>query len=40
MDSKWNWMIDNVAVRVAMNTIAWCTWLALTVGVLEFASKV
>ncbi len=39
MDSKWNWLIDNVPVRVALNTLAWCLWVAATVGVLEFAAK-
>ncbi len=39
MDSKWNWFIDNVPLRVALNTVAFCVWLAATVGVLAFASK-
>lgn len=39
MDSKWNWFIDNVPLRVALNTAAFCVWLAAAVGVLEFASK-
>lgn len=39
MDSKWNGFIDSVGIRVALNTLGWCTWLALTVGLLEFASK-
>lgn len=39
MDSKWNWFIDNVPLRVALNTFVWCMWIAATVGVLEFASR-
>jgi hypothetical protein len=39
MDSRWNWFIDNVPVRVALNTIVWCLWIAATVGILEFAAK-
>jgi len=39
MDSKWNWFIDNVPARVALNTVVWCMWIAATVGILEFASK-
>jgi hypothetical protein len=39
MDSKWNWFIDSVPLRVALNTFAWCMWIAVAVGVLEFASR-
>lgn len=39
MDAKYNWMIDNVGVRVALNTVAFVLWLALTVGVLEVGSR-
>ena len=39
MDSSWNWFIDNVPVRVALNTIVWCLWIAATVGILEFGAK-
>jgi hypothetical protein len=39
MDARWNWLIDNGTARVVINTLAWCVWVAATVGVLEFASK-
>lgn len=39
MDSKWNWFIDNVPLRVVLNVVAFCAWLAATYGVMEFASK-
>jgi hypothetical protein len=39
MDSRWNWFIDNVPVRVTLNTVVWCLWIAATVGILEFAAK-
>lgn len=40
MDAKWNWLIDNVPARVVMNTLAWCLWLAIAMGVLELATKI
>jgi hypothetical protein len=40
MDSKYNWLIDNGAVRVTLNTVALALWLALAVGLLELAAKV
>lgn len=39
MDSRWNWFIDNTPLRVALNTLAWCLWIAASVGILEFAAK-
>ncbi len=39
MDANWNWLIDNVPVRVALNSIAFALWIAGTVGVLEFAAR-
>lgn len=39
MDAKWNWFIDNVPLRVTVNTAAFILWIAATVGVLELASK-
>ena len=40
MDSKYNWLIDNGAIRVTLNTVALALWLALAVGLLEQAAKV
>jgi hypothetical protein len=35
MDARFNWIIDNVGIRVALNTVAFVLWVAATVGVLE-----
>jgi len=40
MDAKYNWLIDNGAVRLTLNTVALALWLAMAVGLLELASKV
>ncbi len=40
MDAKYNWMIDNGAVRVTLNTVALALWIALAVGLLDLAAKV
>jgi hypothetical protein len=39
MDAKYNWMIDNITVRVTLNTVAFALWMATAVGLLEIASK-
>jgi hypothetical protein len=39
MDAKWNWLIDNVPLRVVLNVAAFSVWLAASVGLLAFASK-
>lgn len=39
MDAKYNWMIDNVVVRVTLNTVAFALWIALSFGVLELAAR-
>jgi len=39
MDAKWNWLIDSVPLRVALNTVAFFVWLGAAVGIMEFASK-
>ena len=39
MDAKYNWMIDNVTIRVTLNTVAFALWMATAVGLLEIASK-
>jgi hypothetical protein len=40
MDAKYNWLIDNAAVRVTLNTVALALWIAMAVGLLELASKI
>lgn len=39
MDAKYNWLIDNGAVRLALNTVALALWLAMSVGLLELAAR-
>jgi hypothetical protein len=39
MDAKYNWLIDNVAVRVTLNTVAFALWIATAVALLEVAAK-
>jgi hypothetical protein len=39
MDAKYNWLIDNVAVRVTLNTVAFALWIATAVALLEAAAK-
>lgn len=39
MDGKWNWAIDNFAIRVTINTLGFVLWLALSVGILEAAIR-
>src|SRR5271157_2959219 len=39
MDAKYNWLIDNGAVRVTLNTVAFALWVALAMGILELAAK-
>jgi len=39
MDAKYNWLIDNGAVRVALNTAAFALWMATAVALLELATK-
>ena len=40
MDANYNRLIDNIAVRVALNIGAFALWLAMAVGLLELAVKV
>lgn len=40
MDSKYNRLIDNIAIRVSLNTVAFALWLVMAVGLLELAVKV
>ena len=39
MDAKYNWLIDNGAVRVTLNTVAIALWIAMAIGILELAAK-
>jgi hypothetical protein len=39
MDAKYNWLIDNVAIRVTLNTVAFALWIATAVALLEVAAK-
>ena len=40
MDAKFNWLIDNGAIRVTLNTVALALWIAMAVGLLDLAAKV
>jgi len=39
MDAKYNWLIDNVAIRVTLNTVAFALWMATTIALLAIAAK-
>ena len=39
MDAKYNWLIDNGAIRVTLNTVAFVLWMATVVALLEVATK-
>jgi hypothetical protein len=39
MDAKYNWLIDNVAVRVTLNTVAFALWIGTAIALLELATK-
>jgi hypothetical protein len=39
MDAKWNWVIDNVALRAIINTAVFALWVAATVGILDVGAK-
>jgi len=40
MDAKYNWLIDNGAIRVTLNTVAFALWMVMGLGLLELATKV
>jgi hypothetical protein len=40
MDSKYNRLIDNIAIRISLNTMVFALWLVAAVGLLELAVKV
>jgi hypothetical protein len=39
MDAKLNWLIDNVAIRVTLNTVAFALWIATAVALLELGAR-
>jgi hypothetical protein len=39
MSAKWNWAIDNVAVRMTANLLAFGIWLAAAVAIMEVAAR-
>jgi len=39
MDAKYNWLIDNGAVRVTLNVVALALFIATAFGILELAAK-
>jgi high-affinity nickel permease len=39
MDAKYNWLIDNPAIRVTLNTAAFALWIALAIGIMELAAR-
>jgi hypothetical protein len=40
MNSKCNELIDNMAIRVSLNTVAFALWLVMAMGLLELAVKI
>ncbi|MGB8769161.1 MAG: hypothetical protein WCC92_06080 [Candidatus Korobacteraceae bacterium] len=40
MDSKYNWLIDNGAIRLTLNTVALALWIAVAVGLMELATRI
>lgn len=34
MSGKYNWVIDNTAIRVAMNVTGFALWLGLVIGLM------
>ena len=39
MDAKFNWLIDNVAIRLSLNTLALGAWIATAVALLALAAR-
>ncbi len=39
MDAKYNWLIDNPAIRVTLNMAAFALWIATAIGIMELAAK-
>jgi hypothetical protein len=39
MSAKWNWAIDNLAIRVTANMVAFGIWFAAAVAIMEIAAR-
>ena len=39
MDAKFNWLIDNVAIRVTLNTVALALWVGAAIALLQLAAR-
>ncbi len=39
MSGKWNWAIDNMAIRMTANLVAFGAWLAAAVAIMEVAAR-
>ena len=39
MNADFNWLMDNFAVRVTLNTVAFAVWMAASFGLLEAAVR-
>jgi hypothetical protein len=39
MGAKWNWAIDNMAIRMTANVVAFGLWLATAVAIMEVAAR-
>jgi hypothetical protein len=39
MDAKYNWLMDNAAVRLTLNTMVFALWAVASVGLLVLATK-
>jgi hypothetical protein len=39
MNANYNWLMDNVAIRVTLNTVAFALWMAATFGLMEAAVR-
>lgn len=39
MSAKWNWAIDNMAIRVTANVLAFAAWFAAAVTIMEVAAR-
>ncbi len=35
MDAKYNWIIDNVGIRLALNLVAFALWFGIAITVLS-----
>ncbi len=40
MDAKYNWVIDNGAIRLTLTAVAFAVWIAMAVGLMELAAKI